>query len=94
MLKAHSETVTIRNRLGLHARAANLFVRTANQFNAEITVGKGSQKVNGKSILGILTLAAGYNSKVTIEAEGVGAKEAVTTLAQLVRDRFEEGDDE
>lgn len=91
MVTAHSETVTIRNRLGLHARAANLFVRTANQFKAEITIGKGSQKVNGKSILGILTLAAGYNSKITIEAEGEGAKDAVEALARLVRDRFEEG---
>ncbi|MDA2915719.1 HPr family phosphocarrier protein [Nitrospinae bacterium AH_259_B05_G02_I21] len=92
MAKDHSATVTIRNRLGLHARAANLFVRTANQFKAEITVGKGLQKVNGKSILGILTLAAGYNSKITIEAEGEEAEEAVEALAHLVRDRFEEGD--
>lgn len=92
MAKDHSATVTIRNRLGLHARAANLFVRTANQFKAEITVGKGPQKVNGKSILGIMTLAAGYNSKITIEAEGEEAEEAVEALAHLVRGRFEEGD--
>lgn len=93
MAKDHSATVTIRNRLGLHARAANLFVRTANQFKAEITVGKGPQKVNGKSILGILTLAAGYNSEIIIEAGGEEAEEAVETLVHLVRDGFEEGDE-
>ena len=91
MSRSHSVTVTIRNRLGLHARAANSFVRVANLHKADITVSRGSQKVNGKSILGILTLAAGYNSKITIEAEGEGAQEAVGALARLVRDRFEEG---
>ena len=93
MAKDHSATVTIRNRLGLHARAANLFVRTANQFKAEITVGNGPQKVNGKSILGILTLAAGYNSEIIIEAEGEEAEEAVEALVHRVRDGFEEGDE-
>ena len=85
-----SATVTVRNRLGLHARAANRFVRLANLFDAEITVAKGSQRVNGKSILGILTLAAGYNSQITIEAKGKDAVEAVARLARLVQDQFEE----
>jgi len=85
----HTETVTISNRLGLHARAANFFVRVANLYKADIMVAKGSQNVNGKSILGILTLAAGYNSKITIKGEGEDAEEAVEALAQLVRDGFE-----
>jgi len=89
MSRRHTETVTISNRLGLHARAANFFVRVANLYKADIMVAKASQNVNGKSILGILTLAAGYNSKITIKAEGEDAEEAVEALAQLVRDGFE-----
>lgn len=85
-----STTVTIRNPLGLHARAANRFVRLANIYKSEITISKGSQRVNGKSILGILTLAAECNSQITIEAAGEDAKEAVATLAKLVEDHFEE----
>lgn len=88
----HSTTVTIRNRLGLHARAANSFVRLANLFSSDITVAKGTQKVNGKSILGILTLAAGQNSQITIEAKGEDAKESVETLAELVRNNFEQAE--
>jgi phosphocarrier protein len=90
----HAITVTIRNRLGLHARAANRFVRLANLFKADITVVKGSHRVNGKSILGILSLAAGYNTRIRIEAEGEEAKEAVEALAELVRNHFEEGGSE
>jgi phosphocarrier protein len=86
----HSATVTIRSRLGLHARAANSFVRLANLFQADIMVYKGSQRVNGKSILGILTLAAGYNSQITIEAKGEDAKESVKALEKLVQDNFQE----
>lgn len=86
----YSVTVTIRNRLGLHARAANSFVRLANLFKSDISVSKGSQTVNGKSILGILTLAAGYNSQVTIEAKGEDAEESVKALEKLIRDNFQE----
>lgn len=85
----HSVTVSIQNRLGLHARAANNFVRLANLFKSDITVAKGPQTVNGKSILGILTLAAGHNSQITIEAKGEDAKESIEALAELVRNNFE-----
>jgi phosphocarrier protein len=88
----HSATVTIRNRLGLHARAANSFVRLANLYKSDITIAKGTQQVNGKSILGILTLAAGHNSEITIEAKGEDARESVEALAKLVRNNFEQGE--
>ena len=67
------QTFTIRNRLGLHARAAALLVKTANHFAAEMTIEKDGIEVNGKSIMGILMLAASKGSKITLKAEGKDA---------------------
>jgi len=84
------QAFTIRNRLGLHARAAALLVKTANRFVSEITVEKDSLEVNGKSIMGILMLAASKGSKITLKAEGKDAAQAIQTLGELIENKFGE----
>ena len=74
----------IRNRLGLHARPAALFVQLANKFECDIMVRKGKQEVNGKSIMGILMLAAGKGSRILIRANGQDAQNAIEELEQLL----------
>lgn len=76
--------VTIKNKQGLHARPAALFVQVANKFDAMITVKKGRQKVNGKSIMGILMLAAGQGSRIIIEADGDDAQGAMDELEKVL----------
>lgn len=87
---ARKVTLLIQNRLGLHARPAALFVQMANRFKSEIEVHKGKETVNGKSIMGILTLAAGRGSQITIRAAGPDADKAVLSLAKLIRNDFGE----
>ncbi len=84
------QTFTICNRLGLHARAAALLVKTANRFCSEITVEKDNLEVNGKSIMGILMLAASKGSKITLKAEGKDAAQAIQTLGELIQNKFGE----
>ena len=86
------EEVQVGNRLGLHARAAAKFVHVANGFQARISVTKDSRRVDGKSILGLLTLAAGRGSRLRLAAEGEDAPAALRALAELVRGRFGEDD--
>jgi len=74
----------IRNRLGLHARPAALFVQLANKFECDIMVRKGKQEINGKSIMGILMLAAGKGSRILIRANGQDAQNAIEELEQLL----------
>ncbi len=81
-------TVTIRNRLGLHARPAGEFVKVASKFNSNVTVSKGELEVNGKSIMGVMTLAAECGSKVTVRADGEDAESAVEALAELLDREF------
>lgn len=81
--------VMIPNEPGLHARPASVFVKLACKFNSEIWVGCNDDKVNGKSIIGLLTLTAGKGMRLAIEAEGKDAKAAVEALALLVEDNFE-----
>jgi len=76
--------VVIQNKQGLHARPAALFVQLANKFDSNITIKKGAQEVNGKSIMGILMLAAEKGSRVAIVAEGDDAAEAIEQLIALV----------
>ena len=83
-------TVIIKNKQGLHARPAALFVQTANKFDCDITISKGRVKVNGKSIMGIMMLEAGKGSKVTIVAKGEKAEEAVKELEALLLSDVEE----
>ena len=83
--------ITICNRLGLHARAAAKFVRTANNFKSTITLGKNARRIDGKSILGILMLAASQGTDLTLRVEGPDEREACQSLVSLVEDRFGEG---
>jgi phosphocarrier protein HPr len=83
--------VRIRNRLGMHARAAVKFVQLANQFRAEVKVLKDGNDANGKSIMGLLTLVAAVGSTMTIVCEGDDAEKAVAALAGLVDEGFGEG---
>ncbi|MBW6511822.1 MAG: HPr family phosphocarrier protein [Desulfuromonadaceae bacterium] len=83
-------TFTIVNRLGLHARAAAQFVQTANRFTANVHVEKEGEEVNGKSIMGILMLAAPKGSSIKITVSGDDADEAYRELAALIEDGFGE----
>lgn len=85
----HART-TIVNRLGLHARAATQLVSCASGFASSIWISLGSRRVNGKSIMGVLTLAATTGSEVLIEAEGEDAEEAVAAVVKLIENRFNE----
>jgi phosphocarrier protein len=82
--------VTIRNRLGLHARAAARFVHTANRFRSRITLTARGKTMDGKSILGILLLAASQGSRLEVGADGSDEAEAVEALAALVEGGFGE----
>jgi phosphocarrier protein len=82
--------VTILNKLGLHARPAAMFVRVANKHRAEIWVEKDGEQVNGKSIMGLMMLAAGQGSQLLITAEGADAQGALQELQDLVERRFDE----
>ena len=81
---ALEKKITLKNKLGLHARPAALFVQIANKFDCDITVRKGRQKVNGKSIMGIMMLAAGRGDTIHLKAEGAGCKKALTELEELL----------
>ncbi len=76
--------LTVKNKQGLHARPAALFVQVANKFDARIKVRRDKEEVNGKSIMGILTLGAEQGSEIIIEAEGTDAHEAVLELEKIV----------
>jgi phosphocarrier protein HPr len=82
--------VEIVNQLGLHARAAARFVETANQFAAEVTVTNADESVSGKSILGLMMLAAGQGTQLTLLATGADAEAAIDALAGLIAQRFYE----
>lgn len=83
-------TFMIKNKLGLHARAAALLVKTANQFVSEVSIEKDGLEVNGKSIMGILMLAATKGTKITLKAEGKDAAQAILTLGKLIENKFNE----
>ena len=84
------QSVRIRNKLGLHARPAAAFVKIANRFAAEIFVRKEDTEVNGKSIMGMMMLAAEQGSEITIRASGEDAEAALRELVQLIEDKFGE----
>lgn len=83
--------LTIQNELGLHARAATLFVNTAMKFKAEVTVEKGGREVNGKSILGLLMLLAPKDSKIRLVSTGEDCDEQLAELKALIDNKFGEG---
>jgi phosphocarrier protein HPr len=86
----HESEVTIVNKYGLHARPAAEFVKLANRFASEVFIRKDDVEVSGKSIMGVMMLAAECGSAVHIRADGDDAREAVDALAELIRNRFGE----
>ena len=87
-----SEEVTIKNKLGLHARAAAKLVSTASHFDADVRLQKGTHEVNGKSIMGVMMLAASKGTRITIIADGDDEEPAIDAVVKLVNNRFEEAE--
>ena len=85
-------TTTISNKLGLHARASAKLTKLAGSFPCEVFMARGERRVNAKSIMGVMMLAAGKGSKVLIETEGERADEAVQAILALIADKFGEGE--
>jgi phosphocarrier protein len=87
---AMTKDFLVSNKLGIHARPAALFVKTANRFHCDIFVEKDGEKVNGKSIMGLMMLAAGPGSKLTVHALGQDAALALAELETLIKRKFDE----
>jgi len=87
---AVSKDMVVQNQLGLHARPASMFVKTATKFASEIMVEKEGESVNGKSIMGLMMLAASHGTILTVTAEGSDASNALNELEELVNRNFEE----
>jgi phosphocarrier protein len=86
------QDIEIINKLGLHARASSKLTQTASQFSSEIWIEKSGRKVNAKSIMGVMMLAAAKGSNVTLEASGADEAEAMAALQALINDYFGEGE--
>ena len=82
--------LTVRNRAGIHARAAALIAQTANKFAAEVLMEKDGTVINAKSIMGVITMAAGYNTTLKVKADGPDAAQAIEALSALFENKFEE----
>ena len=85
-------TTTISNKLGLHARASAKLTKLAGSFPCEVWIAKGERRVNAKSIMGVMMLAAGLGSTVTLETDGTREQEAMDALLALMADKFGEGE--
>jgi len=88
-LNAHKEMV-VQNKMGIHARPAAMFVKTAARFACQVLVEKDGETVNGKSIMGLMMLAAGPGSKLVVHCEGHDASLAIQELEQLLKRKFDE----
>lgn len=84
------KTFTVKNKLGLHARAASTLVKLASTFRSKIMVEKDGARVNSKSIMGLMMLAAAKGSRITVTAEGDDEKESLAAIEDLVRKKFNE----
>jgi phosphocarrier protein len=85
-----TKELTVVNKLGIHARPAAMFVKTANRFACDIFVEKDGEKINGKSIMGLMMLALGPGSKLTLHVKGVDAQAAIAAIEALVKRKFDE----
>jgi phosphocarrier protein len=85
-----AKELTIINRLGLHARPSAMFVKTASRFKCEVWVEKDGERVNGKSIMGLMMLAAGQGSKLLITCEGPDGEKALAEIEEIIRRKFDE----
>jgi phosphocarrier protein len=88
--KSHQREFVIINKLGIHARPSAMFVKTANRFQCDCFVEKDGERINGKSIMGLMMLAAGPGSSITVICEGHDAVEALDELEALVKRKFDE----
>ena len=86
------QTTTIINKLGLHARASAKLTKIAGSFPCEVWISKGDRRVNAKSIMGVMMLAAGIGSDIEVETEGEREQEAMDALLALINDKFGEGE--
>ena len=84
--------LTIVNKLGLHARASAKLTQVANGFKSEVWLSRNGRRVNAKSIMGVMMLAAGKGASITVEAEGADADAALRAIRQLIADKFGEGE--
>ena len=84
--------ITISNKLGLHARASAKLTKLAGSFKSEIHMSRNGRRVNAKSIMGVMMLAAGIGSEVTLETDGEREEEAINALLALINDKFGEGE--
>ena len=84
-------TVTISNKLGLHARASAKLTKLAGSFGCEVHMSRNGRRINAKSIMGVMMLAAGVGSEVEIETSGVDEEQALGAIVALINDRFGEG---
>ena len=87
-----SQEIEIINKLGLHARASAKLTQVAGAFKCEIWLTRNERRVNAKSIMGVMMLAAGKGAKILVEAEGADAAEALAAILKLIQDRFGEGE--
>jgi len=85
-----TQEITVTHEVGIHARPAAQFVKTANAFTAEVTIEKDGEEVDGKSIMGLMMLAAGHGSVLTITTEGPQADESLKALTELIARNFDE----
>jgi len=85
-----TKDIVIRNRAGIHARPASQLVQLANKFSSSITIEKDSEKINAKSIMGIIALGATYNSVLRVSAHGADEQEAVSAIEKLFESKFSE----
>ena len=82
--------LTVKNRAGIHARPAAIIAQTANKYTCEISLVRDDTTVNAKSIMGVITMAAGYNTTLTLRTEGPDEKEAAQAIEALFESKFEE----
>ena len=87
------KTVTVMNRAGVHARPSAMIVQATKNFKCSIHFEKGAERINAKSIMGVITLGAGYGTRIKITAEGEGAEEAVDIIVKLFESKFEENEE-
>ncbi|MDR2177486.1 MAG: HPr family phosphocarrier protein [Treponema sp.] len=84
------QKITVTNRAGIHARPAALLVQAINKFKCNVYLEKGNDRINAKSIMGVITLGAGYGTQLTIRAEGEDETQAVEAIVRLFESKFEE----
>jgi len=82
------QSITIINKLGLHARASAKLTKTASQYQSEVWLSRNGRRVNGKSIMGVMMLAAGIGSEILLETNGVDEQEAMLALVELINSKF------